>query len=100
MRVIIKQKHFQLALNAEVRITDATTQRSMVTGHLLIKMPKLNYREELKFAKDKNSKASTDLKKKKEKANETTDMGGSIKVAVDYRNIVYNIDESDIPPLV
>lgn len=43
VRVTIKGKVFQLALDDEIRTSDATTQRSLTTGHLLIKMPKLQY---------------------------------------------------------
>lgn len=47
VRVVIKQKVFQLVLQEEVRIEESTSQRSQITGHLVIRMPKLNYDEEL-----------------------------------------------------
>lgn len=43
VRATIKEKTFQLALPDEVNITESSTKRSLATGHLLIKMPKLKY---------------------------------------------------------
>lgn len=43
VRITVKGKIFQMALNDEVRISDATSKRSQTTGHLLITMPKLSY---------------------------------------------------------
>lgn len=43
IRVAVKQKIIQLALDQEVRTSDSTSQRSQATGHLLIIMPKLQY---------------------------------------------------------
>lgn len=45
MRVTVKQKIFQLALNEEIRTSAATSKRSQITGHLLITMPKLSFDE-------------------------------------------------------
>lgn len=41
VRVTVKGKVFQLALNDEICVARATSQRSAATGNLLIKMPKL-----------------------------------------------------------
>lgn len=41
IRVTVKQKVFQLALNEEIRMDAATSKRSQATGHLLVTMPKL-----------------------------------------------------------
>ncbi|XP_046961560.1 protein tilB [Vanessa cardui] len=43
IRVSIKGKIFQLHLPEEVDITNSTAQRSQITGHLVIKMPKANF---------------------------------------------------------
>lgn len=43
VRVTVKEKIFQMALNEEVRISDATSKRSQTTGDLLITMPKLDF---------------------------------------------------------
>ena len=42
VRVTLKGKSLQLALNDEIRPGAATAQRSQTTGYLVIKMPKLN----------------------------------------------------------
>lgn len=42
VRVTVKQKTFQLALNDEIRMDASTSKRSQTTGHLLITMPKLS----------------------------------------------------------
>ena len=42
VRVEVKKKIFQMAFNEEVKIDESTSKRSMITGHLLIVMPKLN----------------------------------------------------------
>lgn len=44
VRVTIKGKIFQVSLRDEIKIDESTSQRSMTTGHLLIIMPKLNYK--------------------------------------------------------
>ena len=37
-----------MSLADEVKITESTSQRSMTTGHLLIVMPKLNFKQPFK----------------------------------------------------
>lgn len=44
IRVSIKGKIFQLGLPEEIKVCDSSAQRSQITGNLVIKMPKLNYR--------------------------------------------------------
>lgn len=80
VRVRVKGKIFQLSLNDEVNIGASTSQRSMITGHLLITMPKLNYTEVLPV---KSSK----------KHEEVAEKFGSL---VDYKNIVKNSDGSSV----
>ncbi|XP_050361365.1 protein tilB [Nymphalis io] len=43
IRVTIKNKIFQLHLPEEVDITNSTAQRSQITGHLVVTMPKANF---------------------------------------------------------
>lgn len=45
IRVLIKQQIFQLALQEDIRINESSSKRSQITGHLVIRMPKLNYDE-------------------------------------------------------
>lgn len=72
VRASVKGKVFQLALNDEVNIEASTSQRSMITGHLLITMPKLNFKEVLPVKMIDDGKKKTPL------------------TPVDYKNIVKN----------
>lgn len=85
VRVTVKGKIFQMALNEEVRIEESTSQRSLTTGHLLIVMPKLNVKN---FLIAKKGKHDDKLVKKTQ----------GLKAAVNIREIV--IDDSEIPPLI
>lgn len=51
VRVTVKQKIFQMALNDEIKIAESTSQRSQITGSLLIVMPKLTAQGEIILAK-------------------------------------------------
>lgn len=89
VRVTIKGKIFQIALNDEVRTDASTSQRSMATGHLLVTMPKLKA-SELVVIPDSTEKFKASTAKSGEK--------GELKAVVNIRNLV--IDESEIPPLI
>lgn len=69
VRVIIKGKIFQLHLPQEVDITNSKAQRSQITGHLVVTMPKSNFtlKKPLKY---KESLVST-----KQKPNMNNEMG-------------------------
>lgn len=87
VRVTIKGKFFQMALNDEVRIDESTSKRSQITGHLLIVMPKLNFTNATSsFAEKSSSKVEPNSPKEK------------LKAAVNIRNIF--VDESEVPPLI
>lgn len=58
IRVTIKKKVFQMTLNDEVRIGMTTLQRSMITGHLLIVMPKVKWSGPLISAEKTKSKSN------------------------------------------
>lgn len=45
IRVTVKQKIFQIALNQEVKPSEASVQRSQITGELVIKVAKLQANE-------------------------------------------------------
>lgn len=47
IRVDVKGKPFQIALSEEVTPSAATVQRSQITGHLVVKAPKLKWQESL-----------------------------------------------------
>jgi protein TilB len=84
VRVTIKGKIFQMALNDEIRIDESSSKRSQTTGRLLIVMPKLNCTNATSSVAEKSSAQS----KPKEKLNS----------AVNIRNIF--VDESEVPPLI
>lgn len=78
VRVSVKGKIFQLCLNEEVNIQASTSQRSIITGHLLITIPKLNYKEVLPVKTvitEKNTKREPN-------------------VVVDYKNIIKTTNDS------
>lgn len=85
VRVSIKGKIFQMALNDEVCTDESTSKRSQTTGRLLIVMPKLKARDLIAAKSLKTSKSSPSEK--------------PVELAVvSIRNIF--VDESEIPPLI
>ena len=89
VRVTVKGKIFQMALNNEVRIDECSSKRSQITGHLLIVMPKLNMENAVSVKNDGSQKA---IEMKPDKKCD------KLKEAVDIRNIY--VDESEVPPLI
>lgn len=83
IRVIVKGKIFQMALNDEIRVDESTSKRSETTGNLLIIMPKLNANNIV------TKKSTAPIKRDK-----LTSLGG----IVDVKNIVVN--ETEVPPLI
>lgn len=61
VRIIVKQRIFQLALNDEVRLDAATSKRSQTTGHLLVTMPKLSIDKTNQNVLDENNIGSNEL---------------------------------------
>jgi protein TilB len=57
IRVTVKEKIFQMALNDEVVCSESTSKRSQTTGNLLITMPKLN--GEARLVESKKATQST-----------------------------------------
>lgn len=52
VKVVIKGKVFQFVLPEEVATDKSTAQRSQTTGHLVISMPKANYKVAGKVKKE------------------------------------------------
>jgi protein TilB len=96
VRVSIKGKIFQMALNDEVRIDECTSKRSQTTGHLLIKMPKLNAHNAVCKSVEKSTKANAN--KIGSKDNDDNGLKSKLNGVVDINNIVF--DDSDVPPLI
>jgi protein TilB len=71
VRVTLKGKSLQLALSEEVKPDSSKAQRSQTTGHLMIKMPKLNVDQD-KIAKKKSDEINANNlhKNKENKKNE------------------------------
>lgn len=89
VRVTVKGRVFQMALNDEIRVDESTSKRSQATGRLLIVMPKLN--------------ASNLITKSKRNDTQSAKMavGDKLKSSVDVvdvKNIV--IDDAEVPPLI
>jgi hypothetical protein len=76
-----------MALNDEIRVDASSSQRSQITGHLLIVMPKVNG-DNCVTMKDE-TKAMVKAKLQSTKA---------LMESVNIRNIV--VDESEVPPLI
>lgn len=87
IRVTVKGKVFQMALNDEIRVDASTSQRSQITGHLLIVMPKLNGENCVTMKVEATAMVKSKLQSTK-----------PLKETVNIRNIV--VDESEVPPLI
>lgn len=55
IKVIIKGAVFQYVLPEEIFIEKSSAQRSQITGHLVLKMPRVNYKEDPNKAAVKNA---------------------------------------------
>lgn len=60
VRATIKGNIFQMALNEEIKTSEATCLRSVTTGNLLVKMPKLKPKQEILF---QNTEKTVTVKK-------------------------------------
>ncbi|XP_059616085.1 protein tilB [Phlebotomus argentipes] len=85
VRVTVKKKVFQLALDEEVKCEASSSQRSEITGHLLIKIPKLNGRI------TKNLVIGMERKTAGKRPKHS---------CIDYRNVVEISEDDEIPDLV
>lgn len=116
----MKGKIFQIALRDEIKIEQSTSQRSMTTGHLLITMPKLNYKAPIRV--DKPDDIFTDgnfiffflktfiptIHRKSLVGCEKSNHSQTISKTVDYKNIVNQsrssvsevIEDNEIPHLI
>lgn len=88
VRVTLKGKSLQISFNEEVKPDSSTAKRSQTTGHLVIKMPKLNPILR-KIQKNVMEKKNVE---KKIKENELLDIVESKKSMLD---ILKNIQESN-----
>ncbi|XP_053949832.1 protein tilB [Anastrepha ludens] len=93
LRVSVKGKIFQMTFSEEIKTTEARIQRSQLTGHLLVNLPKLKVNELLIVrAKNKdNTSQFTRCKADKSKS--------ELKGTVDIQNICSN-EYLDVPELI
>ncbi|XP_058818434.1 protein tilB isoform X2 [Topomyia yanbarensis] len=99
VRATIKGKVFQLALKDEVKTDSSSCQRSSITGHLLVIMPKLN-QHDMTFKPSKHEGTPCQL--------DTSEKVNDLKGSVNYKNIIQknlkasknHVDENEIPPLI
>eukprot|EP00730_Choanoeca_flexa_P002089 TRINITY_DN10906_c0_g1_i6.p1 TRINITY_DN10906_c0_g1~~TRINITY_DN10906_c0_g1_i6.p1 ORF type:complete len:433 (+),score=123.05 TRINITY_DN10906_c0_g1_i6:157-1455(+) len=59
VRIVVKEKMFQLSLPDEVHPDKGSARRSQITGRLLVTMPKVSYRERPKPAKAAQEETET-----------------------------------------
>ncbi|KAF2879921.1 hypothetical protein ILUMI_26250 [Ignelater luminosus] len=104
VRVIIKGKVFQLGLTEEVYVDKSTAQRSQTTGHLVIKMPKVNYKAPLEI-KPVEAEKLLQMKEKIVIKHAYLEVGEKDQ-SLDFSKIVENnrknvtvVEDPDIPPL-
>lgn len=117
VKVTLKGRVLQLALNEEIKPDSSTAKRSQTTGHLLITMPKVSQVVKPKVKKDKN----INYDKNKEQATTSQYLEFEQEMTLDYKNIVNSmknkpkpqekiilerensagfIDDPDVPPLI
>ncbi|XP_017073582.1 protein tilB-like [Drosophila eugracilis] len=91
-RVTVKKKIFQISYNEEVKPDQSTIQRSQITGHLMIKLKKLNVNELLIYKKGSaKSLAPSDAGKI------VGNLEDKLRGTVDISNI---FPPSDVPDLI
>ncbi|KAI9588855.1 protein tilB [Glossina fuscipes] len=89
IRVTVKGKIFQIALTEEVKPSEASTQRSQITGQLVVNAPKLHINEALSVKSTKRSNQTDGSEKLSE-----------LKGTVDIQNIYQKSNTSEIPHLI
>lgn len=106
VKISIKEKIFQIVFPDEILIDKSTCQRSTTTGHLVIKMPRANYKPRpssllLKYKEDNEcGKQSDTEKKQKREYLEVQEVDSSM----DFSKIVENNEAfissiGEVPPL-
>ncbi|XP_052864020.1 protein tilB [Anopheles cruzii] len=92
VRITVKGKVFQLALQHEIHPDRATCQRSATTGHMLIVMPKLNPEQIVPLpARDGKTSAM-------KPANDRKELTGTVNIRAICASEKH--DEDDVPDLV
>ncbi|XP_073828843.1 touch insensitive larva B [Musca autumnalis] len=90
IRVMVKGKVFQIALNEEAKPSEAIVRRSQITGQLVITAPKLNENKLLSIRSEEKSLGNHDARKKQ----------STLRGTVDIRNICDNGCNDGLPDLI
>lgn len=101
VRVSIKGKIFQYVLPDEIKIEASKVQRSQVTGHLLITMPKLNYKESFWKNLDEVQREVDEIKSSTTHKPEKDDKSHCYLEVEPIQNCLLLLSEADkdVPPL-
>ncbi|XP_052273398.1 dynein axonemal assembly factor 11-like [Dreissena polymorpha] len=105
IRITTKGKTFQLCLEQEVNADSSSCQRSQITGHLLVTMPKAKQivKSSPKPAKTSNNNKENESNETQTKTNrknmEKLEVDESARKTVDIGNIVKEKGEVSVPPL-
>ncbi|XP_058056362.1 protein tilB [Anopheles bellator] len=95
VRITVKGKVFQLALQHEIHPDRASCQRSTTTGHMLIVMPKLNPEQIVPLAtRDEKAPAT----KPANRSNDRKELAGTVNIRTICAPETH--DEDDVPELV
>lgn len=93
VKILIKGKVFQFVLPEEVATDRSTAQRSQTTGHLVVTLPRVNYKTSKLCCKLKSEAKAAETRKTQLLEVETQD-------GMDFSKIVKTLeDNSEVPPL-
>ncbi|XP_072394865.1 dynein axonemal assembly factor 11 [Diabrotica undecimpunctata] len=102
VKITVKEKIFQIVFPEEILVEKSTAQRSQTTGHLVLKLPKANYKEPLHTEKKALQKLQSAKKETKNEYLEVKDEVGDLDFSkiVENNNKIKAINvDPDIPPL-
>ncbi|XP_017473561.1 PREDICTED: protein tilB [Rhagoletis zephyria] len=93
VRVSVKGKLFQMSFSEEIKTTEASVQRSQITGYLVIKMPKLHVNEMI-IVRSRQQGNNVNYSSTKEGKGQS-----DLKGTVDIKTICNN-EDVDVPELI
>nr|XP_023014624.1 protein tilB homolog [Leptinotarsa decemlineata] len=100
VKITIKGKIFQIVFPEEIFTTKSIAQRSQTTGHLLLKLPKVNYKPPIRPECNTLEKEKNKNEKKTEYLEVNEKNGMDFSRIVEYNNKVKDLyDDPEIPPL-
>ncbi|XP_046330222.2 dynein axonemal assembly factor 11-like [Haliotis rufescens] len=103
VRVLMKGKILQLCLSEDVNPDSSTAQRSQITGHLVVTMPKtkqiITANKPKKTSNKENCHDAKQTDKKQQSGPVLLEVDATAKKCVDIGNIVKDKPEKIVPPL-